>query len=113
MKDLLELFHELPFGRDEVPLISDEDLYPILQDKLSALVKLLDAASPKLTEAGLLLGDFEMEVIDRCITVSPAKPNPRGLGTGIANTDENPACCKLLADAEFVGFDQGIFLQNK
>ena len=30
MEDLVTLFHELPFGKDEVPLISDEALYPWL-----------------------------------------------------------------------------------
>ena len=111
MSLLLELFHELPFGLDEVPLVSDEILYPILQFKLRLIAFFLAAGDT--ANAGLLLGDFEMEVADACIAVSPLFPNPTGPGTGIAMTFENPACCKLLADAEYVGFKFGILLPGK
>jgi hypothetical protein len=110
MKLLLELFHELPFGQDEVPLVSDEVLYPILQQKLSQIKAYLDAGDK--LNAGLLLGEFEMEVADACISVSPAYPNVTGPGTGIANTLENPACCKLLVDAEWVGKKEKIWNPN-
>lgn len=40
--------------------------------------------------------------------VSPAFPNPTGPGTGIANTTENPACCKLLIDVEYILQTAGI-----
>ncbi len=113
MKDLLELFHEIPFGLDEVPLVSDEVLYPILQAKLDAIQDALDMDPPDLVAAAAILGDFEMEVMDACIGVSPARPNPTGNGTGIAATFENPACCKLLADAEYVGFQLGILQPSK
>jgi len=63
--------------------------------------------------ASLILGDFEMEVMDACISVSPLYPNPTGPGTGIAQTSENPACCKLLADTEYVGKVTGILLPSK
>jgi len=36
LADLLDLFHELPFGQDEVPLVSDEELYDVLQAKIEA-----------------------------------------------------------------------------
>ena len=111
IKNVLELFHELPFGLDEVPLVSDEVLYPILQAKLDAVIAAL-AAGDTVT-ASLILGDFEMEVMDACIAVSPAFPNPTGPGTGIANSLENPACCKLLADVEYVGFKLGILQPGK
>lgn len=113
LSDLLELFHELPFALDEVPLVSDEVLYPILQDKIEAIEAALEASEPDLVTAGLILGDFEMEVMDACIPVSPMTPAPTGPGTGIANSLENPACCKLLVDAEFIGFDLGILQPNK
>jgi hypothetical protein len=111
---LLELFHELPFGLDEVPLISDEPLYDALQVKLvgdpvrgipGALQLYLagDTAG-----AAALLADFELEVMDACISVSPPFPNPTGPGTGIANTEENPACCKLLVDVEYILMTTGI-----
>lgn len=111
MKLLLELFHEVPFGLDEVPLISDEVLYPILQAKLDNIIQLV--ADENLLEAGNALGEFEMEVADACIGVSPRSPYPTGPGTGIANTLENPACCKILIDAEWVGVKLGIFQGSK
>ncbi|MBN1193673.1 MAG: DUF3494 domain-containing protein [Coriobacteriia bacterium] len=113
IKDVLELFHELPFGLDEVPLVSDEWLYPVLQAKLDAIAAALAANPPDLLAAGLILGDFEMEVMDACIGSSPARPNPTGPGTGIAASLENPACCKLMADAEYVGFQLGILQPSK
>jgi len=111
MISLLELFHELPFGLDEVPLISDEVLFPILRQKLIDVIALVEAGD--LVNASLLLGDFEMEVMDACIATSPAFPNPTGPGTGIANSFENPACCKILADTEYVGFKLGILQPGK
>lgn len=108
---LLELFHELPFGLDEVPLISDEELFPILIEKIEDIIAALEEEDE--VTAGLILGDFEMEVMDACIAVSPENPAPTGPGTGIANSEENPACCKLLADAEFIGFDLNILQPNK
>ena len=103
---LLELFHELPFGKDEVPIISDEPLYWELQWKLyEAMMAFMmgDTAA-----AAMILADFELEVMDACIDVSPAYPNPTGPGTGIANTEENPACCKLLIDVEYILQTTGI-----
>ncbi len=97
---LLELFHEIPFGKDEVPLISDEPLYDELQAKLAAAEAAFQMGDMAL--AAMILADFELEVMDACIDISPAYPNPTGPGTGIANTDENPACCKLLIDVEYI-----------
>jgi len=107
----LDLFHELPFGLDEVPLVSDEDLYPVLSDLIAAAATYADAAD--LFNASIALSEFELEVRDACIGVSPRYPWPTGPGTGIAQTLENPACCKLLVDAEAVGFKYNIFQQSK
>jgi hypothetical protein len=113
VKNLLALFHELPFGRDEVPLISDETLYPVLQAKLDALETAVSSDHPDTVAAGSILSDFEMEVADACIGTSPARPNPTGSGTGIAQTAENPACCKLMADSEYIGFQLGVLQPAK
>jgi hypothetical protein len=113
LQNLMDLFHELPFGLDEVPLISDEELFPVLQEKIDAIELALEGSVPDTVNAGLILGDFEMEVMDACIPISPMTPAPTGVGTGIANTLENPACCKLMADAEFIGFDLGILQPKK
>ena len=109
---LLELFHQIPFGTDEVPLISDEPLYDALQDLIAAAS---DAYYPggDTGTAALLLADFELEVMDACIYFSPEYPNPTGPETGIANTDENPACCKLLIDVEYILLTNGIGQPNK
>ena len=112
MNALIRLFHQLPWGTCEVPLISDEDLYPELLEKLAEVQNAWPA-----DEIGALdaLLDFENLVIDNCIFVCPPAPMPRDeMGRlGITQTDENPACCKLLIDAEYVGFDMGIFVQGK
>ncbi|MBP6964472.1 MAG: hypothetical protein KBC96_08705 [Armatimonadetes bacterium] len=111
MKLFLDLLREAPFGLDEVPLISDEVMYPALHAKLDAVQAAVDAGNK--VSAGLLLGQFEMQVMDACIALSPAKPFPTGPGTGIANSFENPACCKLLVDAEHVGKTLNIFQPTK
>lgn len=111
MKLFLDLLRATPFGLDEVPLISDEVLYPALHANLDAVQTAMDAKDTVL--AGLLLGQFEMQVMDACLAASPARPVPTGPGTGIANSVENPACCKLLVDAEYVGMMLDIFQPTK
>jgi len=113
LKNLLELFHELPFGKDEVPLISREDMYPVLQQKLSDIIALLNQDPPNTIEAANLILDFELEVADLCIQVSPIRPWPNSADTGIANTEENPACCKLIVDADYIGRKLGILNSGK
>lgn len=98
MKKLLVLFRQVPFGTDEVPLISDEALYVELQAKLDSVAAAL--ALGDTAGAAVIMTDFELEVMDACIAESPGEPSPGGPGTGIANSQENPACCKLLVDAE-------------
>lgn len=111
LQSVLSLFHEIPFGLDEVPVISDEGLFCVLQDKISGVIALL--ASGDNAGASLLLGDFELEVQDACIGSSPASPAPSGIGTGIAQTSENPACCKLLVDVEYLSAKYSVFLTKK
>ena len=92
------LFGQLPFGASEVPLISDEPLRQELSDWLdTAAVQIAASNWPAAIDALVL---FELAVQDACISVAPGSPGPTGPGTGIANTPENPACCKLILDAE-------------
>ncbi len=108
---LMDLFHEVPFGTDEVPLISDEGLYArgkLLLAAAESRYKASDNAG-----AAEALSEFELMVSDACISSSPMQPLPRGAGTGVAQTSENPACCKLLIDIEYVAKKLGIFVSNK
>lgn len=107
MKNLLTLFHELPFGKSQTPLISDEVLYARLQSLLAEITVITIIGDS--VDAGFALGEFEMMLMDSCLSTMPAKPIPTGPGTGIAQTAENPACCKLLTDAEYLGFRLGIY----
>ena len=138
LRDLVELMHELPFGTDQVPLISDEVLYlgtpaeeftdlihphngeydfgePFLDRNLNGvyddvvygIYDMLDNAADALAAfdyegAAEWLIDFENAIGDRCIGESPAFPTPTGPDTGIAETTDNPACCILINDAEFL-----------
>ena len=111
LNNLIAVFHELPFGLDEVPLISDEPLFDTLQHDIAAASDAFEAGDT--ATAAALLADFEMEVMDACIDDSPSFPNPTGPGTGIANSSENPACCKLLVDVEFILKNMGIGMPAK
>jgi len=109
----IDLFRELPFGLCEVPLIQDEALYPVLKDILSQLK--VAVAAQDWEEAANQLMIFEFTVTEACVTSCPPSPMPTGpQGTlGIVNTRENPACCKLLVDAEFLGSKYGIWAVAK
>jgi hypothetical protein len=109
LSSLLALFHELPFGLDEVPLISNDALYAWLQAQLAGVVAL---APYDTAGASLLLGEFELEVQDNAISASPLLPSP-SVGTGIAQTAENPAACKILVDVEYLAAKYGIFAAAK
>ena len=136
MRDLVELLHELPFGTNQVPLISDEILYwgtpaeqftdrnhngeydfgepfydtnlnGVYDDVVYGIYDMLDNATNALAafdydEAVYWINLFEMEIGDRCIGESPPFPAPTGPAMGIADTTDNPACCKLINDAEFL-----------
>lgn len=108
IEQLLALFREVPFGTDEVPLISDEELY------VNLLAQVNDIRTATLPlDIQMAIANFEMTVMDACIVDSPQYPNPTGNGTGIANSRENPACCKLLVDAEYVGRKLGALQPGK
>jgi len=112
LESLIKLFHELPWGTCEVPLISDEKLYQDLLDGLAAI----KTAWPEPAGAGgdydkalAALLAFEDLIGDNCIFECPPSPAPTGDKNGITQTRENPVCCKLLVDAEYLGFKLGIF----
>ena len=99
---LLDLFHQMPFGIAEVPLVSNETLYPALKADMLALKQALD--DNRLWDAHDILDELNSDIKDACRNVPPLTgPDPEGLEMGIANTPENPACCKLMTDAEYLG----------
>lgn len=96
LANLVDLFHELPVGSCQVPLINGKDLYESLQSTLVAL-KSMDPADPDMS---LEFDTFILLLEDSCLTVDC---NSACSGdVGIRNTSENPACCKLLADADYI-----------
>lgn len=111
MLNAIDVFHELPFGTCEVPLISDEALYTQLRAQLALVQSGINAGNN--VQAGNDLASFDIMVQEHCTTICPANKQPTGPGTGIINTAENPACCKLLADAEYVGYKYGIWVPAK
>lgn len=97
-KLFIDMIHELPLGTTQKPVLSDEKLYKQLKAQLDEIDDL--AKQNKLDEAGMKLDTFILDVEDACITESCL---PFKFGAGIANTAENPACCKLLLDADYIG----------
>lgn len=106
IKDELQAFHELPFGRSQVPLVADDGMYAELQHQLD----LVDAAvkSGDVFEAADLLDEFETMLIESCVSSEPLLPDPVGPGIGIAETWCYPACCKLILDAEYMYYKLGL-----
>lgn len=92
----VDLFHSLPLGTSEVPLISDESLYPILQDDL-AIAETMEPWDPEF----VALSDAEGRIDVSVRSSHPTSPMPTGAETGIAQTEENPTAYKLLLDFEW------------
>lgn len=111
MKLYLNLLSQLPFGQSQVPLLASGRLHAQLTTALDDIERARLAKD--WTTAVNRLMDFEMAVVDACATAQPTYPDTEGPGLGIAQTQENPACCKLLLDAEHIGTKYGIFLPGR
>lgn len=114
----IRLFHELPQGCCQVPLISGDRYWFFTNFTLDStddwgnygslylqLLGILDetiAASGDTTTQGELLVEFELLVSDNCVFACPAKGAVAGPNVGIVQTEENPVCYKLLVDAEWI-----------
>lgn len=107
----LDVFHQLPFGAGQTPLIGSDALYAELRRK--ALDLKAGIGSQDWGGALRALYDYEMLVVESCVTAIPPEPLPSGQTIGIANTWENPVCCKLLADMEYVGSKYGVLMPSK
>lgn len=95
MANLVDLFHQLPAGNCAVALINGTDLYKQIQTTIATL-KTMDPIDPETAE---VFNSFLLLIEDSCLTVDCGSCST---DLGIRNTVENPACCKLLADAEYV-----------
>lgn len=104
LKDAIRTFHQLPRGLCKVSLISDQGLYRDLIFKLDEVAAL---AGTDPVEAGNKLIEFEIMVGAACDSLCPS--NASSSYVGIINTLEYPVCCKLIADAEYIGNKLGIF----
>ena len=109
LENLIKLFHELPVGSCQVPLISGEDLIfadGVTRDDKGLLARIdeiegLQPTDPEMAEA---FNSLVLLIEDNCLTTDcgVCSPAPVTGLVGIRNTVENPACCKLLADADYI-----------
>jgi hypothetical protein len=137
LEQLIEMMHGGAISTLEVPCILAEDMYDAL---VKARTRLRDAiAGGDRTSVGNAIFDFEALVVANCVfaeVLNPlaafpgpaqfSQPNfqppgnlaqPVKIGTvttgmaGIIDTIENPCCCKLLVDLEWISIKQGLIGQ--
>ncbi|NLN75283.1 MAG: hypothetical protein GX139_03100 [Armatimonadetes bacterium] len=96
MQNLVDLFYQLPIGSCGTPIISNEALRDDLINRLQSLKSYPSTDIPEYT---MELYDLIMMIQDCCLTVDCGYCSQRA---GIYNTVETPACCKLLAEAEYI-----------
>lgn len=95
LDSISKLFNEMSFGTSGVPLISDETLYDSLSDTLGLARTSLAAGDVPAVQSAV--DSFGLAVLDACTSTAPQYPNPSGSGTGVLNTEDSPAGCRLLA----------------
>ncbi len=107
----LDLFHNLPFGLCEVPLISNQFVYAELVAQWNAVIAAFNAGALDIAAEELI--EFECLVMDYCDSVCPAIFPADAQLAQIVQTVENPVCCKLIVDAEYLANKYGIFMAVK
>src|SRR5262249_49772769 len=109
---LIHLLHTDAVGTTEVPCIVGEDVYIALLDGIEAMRQATshNALQDAFFNLEGLVTTFCAfgEVLEPEVwfgTVPPGNAAPSGpLGiVGILETTENPCCCKLLVDLEYIG----------
>ena len=100
LRYLLSLMRDIEVGTSGVSAVNDEALYA----DLLSWVQLAEVYYSWGDTAGAaaIMADFELAVMDHSCATPPSFPNPTGPGTGILNTSEHPACCKLSTDIEYI-----------
>jgi len=106
LANLVDLFHELPVGSCQVALINGADLYKQIQTTITTLEG-MNPADPEMAE---VFNSFILLLEDSCLTVDCGTCSN---DLGIRNTSENPACCKLLADADYIIDALGVNIPSK
>jgi hypothetical protein len=134
MNNLIEVMHGGAVSTLEVPCIIGEDMYDALKAAQSRLAGAISGGNA--TNIGNAIFDFEALVVSNCLFVDVLDPlvefpgpalfgapniQPPGnlapsvsVGSqgsaiaGIIDTIENPCCCKLLVDLEWITIRQGL-----
>jgi len=137
---VIELMHGGAVSTLEVPCILGEDMYDALiaaQARLDTAIK--STSATKTTDIGNAIFDFEALIVANCLFVEVLNPlvafpgsdqfgapniqPPGNLAqtvffgagsavAGIIDTIENPCCCKLLVDLEWISLRQGLTPTN-
>ncbi len=107
---MVELFHYLPMGKSEVPLISNDNVYAELIRILNDAKNFYASGNP--IAAGNLMADFEFLVSDYWIDKPPVNQKPTA-NTGIAGTECEPAACALMVHAAHIANKLGLWTPAK
>jgi hypothetical protein len=136
LRYVIDLMHGGAISTLEVPCILGEDMYDALiaaQERLRGAI--LSTGADRMTNMGNAIFDFEALIVANCLftdVLNPllAFPGPDQFGApniqppgnlaqtvflgqgsavaGIIDTIENPCCCKLLVDLEWIALRQGV-----
>jgi hypothetical protein len=131
---VIELMHTGAISTLEIPCIMGEDMYVALVTAATRLKNAVASASPM--EIGNAIFDMEALIIANCLFIEVLKPTlafpgPQQFGepgyqppgnlaqtvffaaagsavAGVVDTVENPCCCKLLVDLEWIAIRNGL-----
>ena len=123
LRQVINVLHTNALGTTEVPCIASEDMFRALQASVGSIQEKIEAPVPDVVGAQDELFAMEALIISFCAFTDcfvaeevfaerfpPSNDIQQGdFGfTGIIDTIENPCCCKLLADLEFIAVCEGI-----
>jgi hypothetical protein len=139
--NVIELMHGGAISTLEVPCILGEDMYDALKTARQRLADAIASTSDnRMFDVGNAIFDMEALIVANCLFVEVmnpllAFPGPKQFGApnfqppgntaqtvifgsqgsavaGIIDTVENPCCCKLLVDLEWIALRQGFIGQT-
>jgi hypothetical protein len=141
LASVIELMHGGAVSTLEIPCILGEDMYDALKKARQRLADAIESTSDsRMNDVSNALFDMEALIVANCLFVEVLNPlvvfpgpmqfgapniqppgNPAqtvifsGAGSavaGIIDTTENPCCCKLLVDLEWIAIRQGLIGQS-